>query len=140
MNVEVISKDLILDYANRIRNFECSAGECFLDYYFSTKVKSVSWAFWLLGKGYLERANMIINEVTKFGDKYNACEVLYFVNYAPIKVDVDGNKHVVEMHWDEGYKEYFLDCQLWSEFLISSDRYKGDFDKWLNNVESGGEY
>lgn len=46
--------------AARIRKWEMRAGESFTDYYMHDKVKNVSWAFWLLGKGFNERANELI--------------------------------------------------------------------------------
>lgn len=97
----------------KILSWEANAGESFTDYFMHNRVKDVSWAFWLLGKGYEERANILINKI-QAGEKCIDQETLYHIH-----MDV----------WDE--EEFHKDVELWADFLTASDRYFNEVKAWF---------
>lgn len=106
--------------AAKIRSWELDAGESFTDYYMHDRVKNVSWAFWLLGKGFSERANTLI-DLIQSGQQYIDQELLYELYDQDI---TEG-----ESSWDEEvHKKNIL---VWAEFLIASDRYWKDIAGWF---------
>ncbi|ADG59912.1 hypothetical protein Acj9p012 [Acinetobacter phage Acj9] len=129
-------------YAKRIQNFELEAGERFTDYFMDSEVFYTSFAFWLLGKGFQERANEQINEINRKGGPRNFSDqaLMFDIHTAPLR-EFEGR--MVCWHLDAG-QEYDdalqKDYLLWAEFLTSSDRYKEPFDKYLENFEAGNEY
>ena len=134
--------DEIKAYAKRIENFELEAGESFTDYFMDDEVFYTSFAFWLLGKGFQERANHQINEINRRGGPRNFSdqELMFDVHTAPLK-EFEGEIVCWQI---ENRDEYEIaqqkDYELWAEFLTSSDRYKVPFDTYLKNFETGGEY
>lgn len=134
--------DEIKAYAERIQNFECEAGESFTDYFMDDEVFYTSFAFWLLGKGFQERANFQINEINRRGGPsgFSDQELMFDVHASPLK-KVEGEIVCWQLdsgaELDEARQNDYL---LWAEFLTSSDRYKAPFDSYLENFESGNEY
>lgn len=102
--------------AEAIHKWEQNAGESFTDYFMHDRVKDVSWAFWLLGKGYSERANMLI-DLIQAGNKCIDQELLYHL-------------HMTE-EWDE--ELYSKDIDLWADFLTASDRYFKEIEGWFKD-------
>lgn len=100
--------------AAKIRAWELSAGESFTDYYMHDRVKNVSWAFWLLGKGFSQRANFLIDMIT--ASQYLEQEILY---------DLHGDLE----EWSESTHQQNI--LLWAEFLVASDRYWKDISEWF---------
>lgn len=100
--------------AVKIREWEMNAGESFTDYYMHDRVKNVSWAFWLLGKGFSQRANFLIDMIT--ASQYLEQEILY---------DLHGD---LEEWSEETHQQNIL---LWAEFLVASDRYWKDISEWF---------
>lgn len=100
--------------AVKIREWELSAGESFTDYYMHDRVKNVSWAFWLLGKGFSQRANFLIDMIT--ASQYLEQDILY---------DLYGDLEA----WNE--TTHMQNVQLWAEFLVASDRYWKDITEWF---------
>lgn len=109
--------------AAKIRAWELAAGESFTDYYMHDKVKDVSWAFWLLGKGYSERANELI-DLIQAGNKCIDQELLYHLNYDESQYD--------GFNWDTVVEPvYMKDVLLWAKFLVASDRYWKSITEWF---------
>lgn len=93
--------------AEKIRNWEVEAGESFTDYFMHDNVKDQSWAYFLLGKGHVERAVEIVDEIHN-GNKCIDQELLYEI------YSNDGE-------WSE--EQYNKNVILWAEFLISMPHY-----------------
>ena len=106
--------------ADLILKWESRAGESFADYYMHDNVKDVSWAFWLLGKGFTERANELIDEI-QGGNKCIDQELLY---------DLYGSEDDFGGWVYESHKRNVL---LWAEFLCASNRYFKDIEHWFLN-------
>ncbi len=104
-----------LELFDKILEWEHKVGEYFPDYFMDGTVKDASWAFWLLGKGYIKHANLIIDEILK-GEKCIDQELLYEVY--PTSEPETGN-YIPEIH-DENYHKNIM---LWSEFLTSTPYY-----------------
>lgn len=140
--IEVSQENIDL-YAARIKNFELEAGESFTDYFMDGEVFAGSWGFWLIGKGYTERGNAIINAYNKANKKHWSDQELCFaVNASPLRWDMD-SKEFYPWQLDRDINldlAINADYKLWAEFLISSDRYYEPFLKYLENFEAGGEY
>lgn len=66
------------DLLKCVIDWEKEYGEDFFDYFCHDNIKESSWAFYLLGLGYSEHANKIIDEILK--DEYIDQELLFHVN------------------------------------------------------------
>jgi hypothetical protein len=104
--------------AVKIREWEMNAGESFTDYYMHDKVKDVSWAFWLLGKGFTERSNELI-DLIQAGNKCIDQELLY---------DLYGDTYNGGEWTEDTHQHNIL---LWAEFLVASDRYWKSITEWF---------
>ena len=121
-SIPEISKESINTMFQRIIAWERDAGESFTDYYMHDNVRDVSWAFWLLGKGFVERANEILNEVN---DDKILCldqELLY---------DIYPSYEGEDCSWNE--VNYYKNVLLWAEFLVSTDIYLQRITEWFDN-------
>lgn len=138
----MLNQEEIKAYADRIQNFELEAGECFADYFMDDEVFYTSFAFWLLGKGFHERANAQINEINRRGGPRNFSdqELMFNIHTAPLGLIGDKTYPLALDAGDEFDEALQKDYMLWAEFLTSSDRYKVPFDKYLENFEAGNEY
>ncbi len=105
---------------DKIRDWEIDAGESFWDYFAHDNIRDNSWAFWLLGKGYTNKANEIIGLILK-GDKCIDQEVLYDVFPSS---DPDGS------NWNE--EKYNKNIMIMCEFLLATDYYKTKVLEWFN--------
>lgn len=119
-----VTQESIEAMFQRIVDWEREAGESFTDYYMHDNVRDVSWAFWLLGKGFVERANEILNEVN---DDKKLCldqELLYDI-YPSYEYTEQTNT------WNED--NYYKNVRLWAEFLVSTDIYLQRIMEWFDN-------
>lgn len=117
----VIERD-VQKLAQTLRDWEMDAGESFTDYYMDDRVKPVSWAFWLLGKGYTEKANKLIDDITA---RRSVGQMdTFHIHYA------DGMSW---SDWDAADATYFKDFLIWADFLCASDRYFKDIKEWLED-------
>lgn len=122
------------ELAKRIGEWEQEAGESFTDYFMHDRVRDNSWAFWLLGKGYSERANAIIVEILE-GRLCIDQQALYNLNYHPNITVIDG---FLEVLWEDEYmtsENYNKDILLWAEFLLATPFYTEKITKWLKEQE-----
>jgi hypothetical protein len=121
-NITTVTQESIEAMFQRIIEWEYEAGESFTDYYMHDNVRDVSWAFWLLGKGFVERANEILNEVN---DDKVLCldqELLY---------DIYPSYEGEDCSWSE--ENYHKNVRLWAEFLVSTDIYFQRITEWFDN-------
>lgn len=118
--IEVTQKS-IDDMFNKIIEWEYEAGESFTDYYMHDNVREVSWAFWLLGKGFVERANEILNQHSVA--KYSLDQEILFDIYPSYEGE--------NCSWNE--ENYHKNIRLWAEFLVSSDIYLQRITEWFDN-------
>jgi hypothetical protein len=98
------------ELASKISKWESEAGESFTDYFMHDNVADNSWAFWLLGKGFTEHANQIIDEILS-GNTCIDQGTLYDVY--PEYNDKGEYNHG---SWDKN-------ASLWAEFLVSTPFY-----------------
>ena len=110
------------ELCEKIRDWEMDAGESFTDYYMHDNVKDISWAFWLLGKGFTEHANIIIDEILA-GETCIDQETLYGVY-----PDYEGEKWVEE--------SYDKNALLWAEFLVATPYYLNSVLEFLKSEEN----
>ena len=108
----------------KINNWVENAGESFTDYFMHDNVKDTSWAFWLLGKGYTEHANKIINEILA-GETCIDQEILYeiFPEY------VGGET----ISWSRD--NYDKNLVLWAEFLVATPYYLNKVTEFLTEKQ-----
>lgn len=116
---------MIKELFDKINAWVENAGESFTDYFMHDNVKDNSWAFWLLGKGYTEHANIIIVEILG-GNNCIDQEVLYEV--FPEYLDDEGSV------WSR--ENYEKNVMLWAEFLLSTPYYSDKVNKFLNKNEN----
>ena len=105
----------------KIREWEIDVAESFNDRFSHDNISDQSWAFWLLGKGYIEHANRIIDEILK-GEKCIDQVLLY-------DVYVDG-KCVL---WEDAIVE---NTKLMAEFLTSTSYYTNKVTEFFNDEEN----
>ncbi len=123
---DIINKKLTKNTLfNIICDWESNAGEDFMDYYMHDNIKNASWAFWLLGKGYIEHANIIVKLILD-GERCIDQETLYYVY--PIDY-----KYTNEIN-EENYNKNIM---LWSEFLVSTDFYTDSFLEFIKEYGYG---
>ena len=108
-----MNKDLKQQFIDQIKKFEYEAGESFADYFMHDNVKDLSWSFWLLGKGFTERALEIISEIEK-GETCIDQELLYF-----IYPDPDDTNNIY----------------LWAEFLSATPSYITRTQRFFKELE-----
>lgn len=101
----------IQELADKITEWEHHAGESFTDNFMHDNVKDYPWAFWLLGKGFNERANYIIARLME-GETCLDQELLY--EPYPTR-DEHG------LNWS--VEEYEKNVLLWAEFLLATPYY-----------------
>ena len=105
---------------DKITDWEGEVGESFNDYFSHDSIKDSSWAFWLLGKGFHDHANEIINQILT----EKMCidqSVLYDI--FPVYDDED---KFIE-------KNYEKNLMLISEFLVSTPFYLKMVIDWFNS-------
>ena len=111
-----VTQQSIDEMFDQIIAWEHDAGEGFTDYFMHDNVRDVSWAFWLLGKGFVERANEILNQYAVA--KYCLDQELLYDIY-PSYVEDEKDSHGYS--WNE--ENYHKNVRLWAEFLVSTDIY-----------------
>lgn len=113
------------ELVEKIRDWECEAGESFTDYFMHDRVKTLSWAFWLLGKGYTEHALVIIRGL-EAGETYFDQEELFH-----IYPEYEGvNEHGDPQYCDENYDK---NVEIWAEFLVATDAYQKRVQEFFEN-------
>jgi len=113
-------KDKILDWTY-------DAGEDFFDYFAHDRVSNTSWAFWLLGKGFHEKANEIIK--SHLADKgYVDQEVLYQVYPEHIKLD-EPDEYGERSKFSE--ENWHKNIELMAEFLLATPHYTDKINEWF---------
>lgn len=110
-------KELVI----KINKWEQEAGESFTDYFMHDRVKTLSWAFWLLGKGHKKTALTIIGGLEK-GETYFDQETLF-----EIHPTYKGQK------WIEGNHQ--KNIEIWAEFLVATKSYVERVTEFFNNKE-----
>lgn len=115
---ELIVNEEFLSIYERIIKWEEDAGESFTDYFMHDNVRNQSWAFWLLGKGYTERANQIIDEIIN-GEECIDQELLY---------------ELYDINEGPDYHTPFLkNVALWAEFLSATPTYVERVNEFFEN-------
>jgi len=121
-------KDKTKELFDKIFNWEAEAGESFTDYFMHDHVIDGSWAFWLIGKGYHERGNKIVELLTA-GQTCLDQALLYQVHSSKIENDygVDIEPFNIEL--------YEKDVMLWAEFLTATPHYYNIIITWFKENE-----
>lgn len=96
------AKEIKLDFIEKINNYEFEVGESFTDNFMHDNVKNLSWAFWLLGKGYTDHALAIIKEI-EAGETCIDQDILYDIY----------------PEWEDQDKN----IEIWAEFLSATSSY-----------------
>lgn len=129
----------IQQYTDFIIDWESYAGEEFLDYFMDDAVFVNSWAFWLLGKGFNQRANFLIESILNDHIDNLDTDSKYHINLTDLYLFPDENEihaiNTVEYRDDEKlHNELFeMDVKLWVEFLLSTKVYKNIFLDWISS-------
>lgn len=129
----------IQQYTDFIIDWEYHAGEEFLDYFMDDTVFVNSWAFWLLGKGFNQRANFLIESILNDHIDNLDTDSKYHINLTELYLFPDENEihaiNTVEYSVDEKlHNELFeMDVKLWVEFLLSTKVYKDIFLYWISS-------
>jgi len=90
----------------KINDWEENAGESFTDYFMHSNVKDLNWAFWLLGKGFKDKALEIIDLISK-GETCIDQDILY----------------EIYSEYDDDFVPYNKNVEIWAEFLVSTPFY-----------------
>jgi hypothetical protein len=114
---------------DKICNWEQETGESFIDYFMHDHVLDSFWAFWLIGKGYHERGNKIV-ELLVAGETCLDQALLYQVHSAII---VDDYGIDVEPFDTELFDK---DAMLWAEFLTATPHYYNRITTWFKENEN----
>ena len=112
-----MTKEQLFD---KIQTWEADNGESFNDYFSHDSIRDSSWAFWLLGKGFTDHANEIINQILAEKTWIDQ-ENLY--NIFPV---YDENEKFI-------YENYDKNLMLLSEFLVSTPYYLKMVTEWFDN-------
>ena len=106
--------------------WEESMGECFYDYFCHDNISNVSWAFFLLGKGFVKHANDIVNEHVN-NDGYVGQEELYELK------PVNGGE--IELSVDEERENWRYNMEVMSEFLSLTDFYQNKLTNFFKETK-----
>lgn len=113
---------------DKIREWEYEAGESFNDYFSHDRVYNISWAFWLIGKGFIEHGNSIIEEHNKPGNDshYVGQEELYQIYPEYVGLNEYGDPKWME----DNYEKNVL---LMAEFLLATSTYRKRLKEWADD-------
>jgi hypothetical protein len=127
-------EDKTKELFDKICTWEAEAGESFTDYFMHDHVTDASWAFWLVGKGYHERGNKIIDLIGA-GERYFSQELLFLVNSSEI---VENDADEIDPFNRELYEK---DVMLWADFLTATTHYHNKITEWFkeNGIENDEE-
>ena len=117
---EVSKSTTVEQLAGAIISWEHDAGESFSDYFSHGTIKDVSWAFWLVGKGFSGHAEVIIAELNG-GNKCLDQDLLYDI-YPEQDDDLD---------YDLICKNHDKNIKIMAEFLLATSTYKSRITKFL---------
>jgi spore coat polysaccharide biosynthesis predicted glycosyltransferase SpsG len=112
------SKEEIIELINW---FEQEWGESFNDYFSHDRISNVVWASWLLGKGHIEHANNLLNQMKDNTSVYIGQEELYEIY----------PEYIYEPNETWMKENYEKNTEIMAEFLSSSDIYQDKFDKFI---------
>lgn len=115
-------EDKINKLHKRLLRWENSRGESFYDYFAHDYIKHSDWAYWLLGKGHIYRANKILESLDKLGNSYDQV-FLFVIN--PIDYKTDSQETICKIHSEN--------MRLMAEFLCVSDMYNKKVNTFLRN-------
>lgn len=121
--IKIVEKTPIEQLADNISAWENNNGESFTDYFMHDNVKDRSWAFWVLGKGFHEHANRIIDELLA-GETCLDQDMLYEI----YSEDVDDREEL-----NENADKNKL---LWAEFLLATPFYTEKITKWFEEGDN----
>lgn len=113
--------------AQKIYDWEMENGESFVDYYAGDRVEVRAWSFWLLGKGYKNKANELINKLAarrKKGDRLYLDQEEMFCVY-PVYV---GKKYME--------KNEIKNREILADFLTDSELYHDRTITWFKKWEA----
>lgn len=105
---------------DKITDWEADAGESFNDYFSHDSIKDSSWAFWLLGKGFTDHANEIINQILS---QTTCIDQAVLYDIFPIR---DENDNFI-------FENYEKNLMLISEFLVSTSFYLKMVTDWFDS-------
>ncbi len=114
-------EDKIFD---QIIEWETKAGESFNDYFSHDSINDVSWAMWLLGKGYKEHATKIIVEINA-GNRCIDQNVLYELK--PVSEYAD------DLTREEVNDNFTYNMKIMAEFLAATDTYRTKFNNFIKD-------
>lgn len=112
------------ELVEKIGSWESDAGESFKDYFMHDNVKALSWAFYLLGRGFTEHALIIIGGLEK-GETYFDQEELFDI-YPEYIYDEVG----IETWNSESYDKNLI---IWAEFLVATASYRERVNKFFES-------
>lgn len=126
----MIKKELV-ELVQKIREWEVDAGESFYDYFAHDNVNFVSWAFWLIGKGFTEHGNAIITEYRKEENTthYVGQEELFDIYPEYVGKNKYGDPKFIE-------KNYLKNLTLLAEFLLATPVYTERVMKFFEEQKS----
>lgn len=102
------------DLKEKILTWESENGESFFDYFAHDAIHPISWTYWLLGKGFSEKANELILEM------HESIE-----NSKMIYLDIDMFEVYPEYLEERKYsnENKIKNVELLSEFLLATPHY-----------------
>ncbi len=115
-----------IELVEKIRDWENDAGEGFYDYFAHDRVANISWAFWLIGKGFTDHGKAIVAEHNKEGNTnhYVGQDELYDIYPTYEGINEYGDPKYVE----ENYEKNLL---LMAEFLLATPIYTERVMTWF---------
>lgn len=102
-----------------IRDWEWDAGESFTDYFLDNWPFG-SWVYWLLGKGYTDFTNDLINR--NEAGEYISQDEKFYIHCDP---------------WDES--SHIKNVTIWAEFLTESDQYYRRVNEFFKKESENNE-
>lgn len=114
------------ELVEKIYEWENHAGESFNDYFAHDNISNTSWAFWLIGKGFKEHGNAILEEHNKPGNDLHYVGQEELFEIYPIYV---GKNEYGDPKWiEENEEKNFL---LMAEFLLDTPIYTKRVMDWF---------
>lgn len=129
MNIELIN-----EYADKIRDWECEFGRSFLDYFMHDYTDYEQWGNFLIENGH-DKLGKLILEWEKNGTINRQDQGTLFLNYSgTLRYS---NEYSVWYFDEDDYEHkgdweqlYFNDMLLMAKFILSTPEQKEEFDEW----------
>jgi len=111
------------ELVEKIRQWEVDAGESFNDYFAHDNISNISWAFWLIGKGFKEHGNAILAEHSKPGNDlhYVGQEELYDIYPTYVGQNEYGDPKWIEENYEKNVlimAEFLLDTPIYTKRVL----------------------